>query len=80
MGLYESRSGISKGLKDLLTRWAFLKTQWDDAQSTQVEKQTLEPLEKSVRSAVEAMDAMKGLITSAKRDCGPTGNPTVKPP
>ena len=80
MGLYESRSGIAKGLKDLLARWGYLKTQWDDAQSTLVEKQTLEPLEKSVRSAVEGMDAMKGLISSAKRDCGPTGSMPVKPP
>lgn len=80
MGLYESRSNIAKGMKDLLSRWAFLRGQWDDAQSTQVEKQTLEPLEKSVRSAVEAMDSMKNVISSAKRDCGPTGVPTVKPP
>ena len=80
MGLYESRSGIAKGIKDLMSRWAFLKGQWDDAQSTIVEKQTLEPLEKSVRSACEAMNSMKGVISSAKRDCGPTGAPTVKPP
>ena len=80
MGLYESRSGIAKGMKDLMSRWAFLRGQWDDAQSAQVEKETLEPLEKAVRSAVEGMDTMKGVITSAKRDCGPTGSPPVKPP
>ena len=80
MGLYESRSNIAKGLKDLLARWGYLKTQWDDSQADAIEKNTLEPLEKAVRTAVEAMDAMKAIVSSAKRDCSPSSSMEVKGP
>lgn len=69
MGLYESRSNIAKGMKDLAIRWAYLKTQWDDPQATAIEKELLERLEKDVRTCVEAMDSMKQLTSAAKRDC-----------
>lgn len=69
MGLYESRGNISKGTKDLIAKWQYLKTQWDDPQAEQIEKETLEQLEKDIRTAGEAMDAMKILVASAKRDC-----------
>ena len=80
MGLYESRSNIAKATKDLLARWAFLKTQWNDAQSQDIEKEYLERLEKAVRSAVEGMDSIKNLIGSAKRDCEATSSMPVAPP
>lgn len=69
MGLYESRGNIAKGTKDLIAKWQYLKTQWDDPQAQDIEESVLEPLEKDVRTAAEAMDAMKLLVTSAKRDC-----------
>ena len=80
MGLYESRSNIAKGAKDLLARWAYLKTQWNDPQASAIEKETLEPLEKAVRTAVEAMDAMKGVVSNAKRDCAASSSMEVKGP
>lgn len=69
MGLYESRGNLSKGTKDLIAKWQFLKTQWDDAQADEIEKEVLEQLEKDVRTAGEAMDAIKLIVSSAKRDC-----------
>ncbi len=70
MGLYESRGNLSKGLKDLNARWQYLKTQWDDPQAEAIEKETLEQLEKDVRAAGEAMDLIKLIVSSARRDCG----------
>lgn len=69
MGLYESRGNLAKGTKDLIAKWQYLKSQWDDPQAEQIENETLEPLEKDIRTAGEAMDVMKLLIASAKRDC-----------
>jgi hypothetical protein len=69
MGLYESRGNLSKGTKDLVAKWQYLKTHWNDPQADQIEKETLEQLEKDIRTAGEAMDTMKILIGSAKRDC-----------
>lgn len=71
MGLYEARSNIAKSTKDLATKWAFLKTHWRDAQSESIDKELFDKLERDVRTAVEAMDAMKGLLGSAKKDCSP---------
>lgn len=69
MGLYESRGNLAKGTKDLISKWQYLKTQWDDPQAQEIEKETLEQLEKDVRTAAEAMDAMKLIVSSARRDC-----------
>ena len=69
MGLYESRGNLSKGAKDLIAKWQFLKTNWNDAQAEEIEKETLEQLEKDIRTAAEAMDAMKLIVSSARRDC-----------
>jgi hypothetical protein len=69
MGLYESRGNLNKAYKDLLIKWMFLKQQWNDAQSEQIERETLAELEKDVRSAGEAMDAMKQVVAGARRDC-----------
>lgn len=69
MGLYESRGNLAKGTKDLIAKWQYLKSQWDDPQADQIEAETLEPLEKDIRTAGEAMDLMKLLVASAKRDC-----------
>ena len=69
MGLYESRGNLHKALKELLTKWQYTKSSWNDAQAESIEKETLEVLEKDVRVAGEAMDAMKQVVTSARRDC-----------
>jgi hypothetical protein len=69
MGLYESRGNLSKGVKDLSAKWQFLKSHWNDPQAEEIERDTLEQLEKDIRTAAEAMDAMKILVSSAKRDC-----------
>lgn len=69
MGLYEARGNLSKAFKDLLSRWQYTKTLWDDPQAEHLEKETLERLEKDLRSAGEAMDQMKLLVSAAKRDC-----------
>lgn len=69
MGLYESRGNLHKALKELVLKWQYTKQSWNDAQAEAVEAETLEHLEKDVRAAGEAMDAMKQLIAEARRDC-----------
>ena len=66
MGLYESRGNLAKGTKDLIARWQFLKTHWDDPQAEEIERDTLEQLEKDIRTAAEAMDAMKLIVITLR--------------
>ena len=72
MSLYESRGNLHKALKELLTKWQYAKTRWNDEQARTVETETLEPLERDVRNAGEAMDSMKMVVSAARRDCQPT--------
>lgn len=69
MGLYEASGNLSKAFKDLLAKWQYIKTEWDDPQAELLEQETLVPLEKNVRSAGDAMDQMKLLCSAAKREC-----------
>ncbi|MFT3786346.1 MAG: hypothetical protein QM770_09280 [Tepidisphaeraceae bacterium] len=71
MGLYEARGTLNKGLKDLMLKWQYAKGYWDDAQSKQVEDELLHKLEQDLRSAVEAIDSMTQLTSSARRECQP---------
>ena len=69
MSLYESRGNLQKSLKDLIQKWAVVKAEWHDEQAASIEEEVLYPLERDVRSAGEAMDLMKGIVTAARRDC-----------
>ena len=69
MSLYESRGNLQKALKDLSVKWQLTKASWHDEQAEAVERDVLHPLERDVRQAGEAMDIMKALVSSARRDC-----------
>lgn len=69
MGLFESRGNVHKALKDLILKWQAAKMSWNDEQAQSIETDVLWPLERDVRSAGEAMDVMKALVSSARRDC-----------
>jgi len=71
MGLYESRGHLSKALKDLNQKFQHAKVSWNDAQSEQMEKETLANLERDAKAAAEAIDQMIVLVSAAKRDCRP---------
>ncbi len=69
MGLYEASSVLAKSHKDLLLKWQLTKTQWDDPQALEIEKETLVQLDRDIRQAAEAMDTMMSMVGSARRDC-----------
>lgn len=69
MGVHEAQGQLSKGMKDLLARWADTKMDWDDANSRAFEKEFLFPLERDLKTAITAMDVMGRLVQQARRDC-----------
>jgi len=69
MGVYEGQGQLARAMKDLLARWAEAKSNWDDANSAQIEKSLLEPLELDVRNAMAAMTQMAQMLQQAERDC-----------
>jgi hypothetical protein len=69
MGVHEGRGNLAKAMKDLTRKWAETKGSWDDATSEQFEKRHVLPIERDLRNAIAAMDAVATQLASARRDC-----------
>jgi predicted secreted Zn-dependent protease len=69
MGVYEGRGQLAKATKELLSRWAETKGDWDDAVSQNFEKRFLVMLEMDIRAATSAMDTMAQVLAAVRRDC-----------
>ena len=69
MGVHEGRGQLSKGMRDLMTRWYETKSSWDDTMSRTFEKNYLFALEMDLRNAVGAMDHMAVLLSQIRIDC-----------
>jgi hypothetical protein len=69
MSLLETRGALNDALKELFVRWNDMQDVWHDAQSQEFEKNCLEPLQHTVRSALSAMDQLNVTLQSLKSDC-----------
>ncbi len=70
MGVYEGRGQLSKGIKDLMQKWAETKGYWQDAVAKQFEEERLLSLERDLKSTMSAMDHMATLLQQARHDAG----------
>ena len=70
MSMHESRSNISKLIREVEHRWGELQMVWNDANSHTFEERFIRPLVEDSRSAVGAMDYMNRILSDIKRDCG----------
>ena len=69
MSVHEARGTLSKAMKELMTRWADVKGNWDDVQSRQFEETYLRNLESDLRVAASAMDQIAQVLHQVRRDC-----------
>src|SRR5918993_5215810 len=69
MGVHEARGTLSKAMKELMLRWADVKANWDDVQSSQFEETYLRNLEADLRVAAAAMDQVGQMLHQVRRDC-----------
>lgn len=69
MSLLESRGQLSKAMKDLVTRWAEVRSNWMDAQADNFEKTYLVQIESETRKALAAMDHMNVVLQKVEKDC-----------
>lgn len=69
MSLPSTRSKLQKQTRELLMRWDRTTEEWSDPTSQRLQVEYLEPLERAVTRASEAMDAMHEVISRAQRDC-----------
>jgi hypothetical protein len=69
MGVHEGRGQLAKAIKDLNRKWMETKGSWDDGTSDQFEKRHVVPIERDLRNAIAAMDAIATQLAAARRDC-----------
>jgi hypothetical protein len=69
MGVHEGRGQLGKSMKDLTRKWLETKGSWDDSTSDQFEKKHVLPIERDLRTAIAAMDAVAIHLANARRDC-----------
>ena len=69
MGVHEGRGALARALKDLMIRWNETKSAWHDSVAEEFEEQHIAPLEREMRNATGAMDAMAQVLAQVNRDC-----------
>jgi hypothetical protein len=69
MAMQDSRSKLSRGVRDLMDLWAQTKVQWNDGNAEHFEEAFLLPLQMELRSAGNAMDQMAALLSQIQHQC-----------
>lgn len=69
MSASSGQGRLGKAIKDLKADFAELRRYWNDDVADQFEKNHLDPLVLTGRSAVEAMGHIEHLLLKMKRDC-----------
>lgn len=69
MSIHTSQARLMDALKVLNQRWARVRERWDDAAARDIHKESVEPLEAIVRSAVHSLNHVADLAQRVRRDC-----------
>ena len=70
MSLPASRAKLKDAHRQLMVAWQRANETWDDPVSQALLRNHLEPLETTLRSALNAMDMMTEVVERCRRDCG----------
>lgn len=70
MSTADSRAKLVQASKKLLLDWQRVREAWRDQNCVQFDKNYVQPLEASIRAAVQAMERMAAMIDRAEHDCG----------
>lgn len=71
MSAHAGRTRLQGAHKDLRLRWEKARSDWDDPVSREFQEQHIEPLQRHVKNAVDAIDRIAELLARARRDCEP---------
>lgn len=69
MSVPSARAKLKDSYRVLMLAWHRATELWDDPVSRALNERHLEPLETTLKSALNAMDAMNEVIERARREC-----------
>jgi hypothetical protein len=67
--LIDGAGQIKTAVDRLEEVWSIAKASWDDPVSRNLEEEHLEPLLQQVRTTIDAVARLHGVLTAACRDC-----------
>ncbi len=70
MSVPGSRAKLKDAHRQLMVAWQRANETWDDPVSQALLRNHLEPLETTLRGALNAMDMMNEVLERCRRDCG----------
>jgi len=68
--LISERARLREAIVGLRTSWEIAGRNWTDAQHRRLGERLLQPLEHSLRSAENAIEAMDEILARVHRECG----------
>jgi hypothetical protein len=63
-------STLSDARKALRARWDEVRRTWDDAAARRFEQQFIEPIDRDLRQAIDAMGQTQQAAARARQECG----------
>ncbi|MEM7227990.1 MAG: hypothetical protein AAF432_04160 [Planctomycetota bacterium] len=73
MSLSVGRTKLLEAQKLLLMRWDAVCRQWDDPKRHEFQKEFIDGLDADIRSAINAIENMNGLVSRARSECADQG-------
>ena len=70
MSVGVGRAKLLGAAKELMLKWEKARLHWNDDKARELQEEFLEPLERTVKSAVSAIERISGVVEKARRDCG----------
>ena len=69
MSLSDSKARINAAHRDLMSAWHKVSDSWRDDTSRAFRERSIEPIERSIRAAMNALDAMDETLRRVRNDC-----------
>jgi hypothetical protein len=70
MSLSDSKARLASAHRDLMAAWHRANDSWHDDASRAFRERSIEPLDRTLRSAMNALDAMEETLRRVRGECG----------
>jgi hypothetical protein len=70
MSLSDSKARITAAHRDLLNAWHKVSGVWRDDTARVFRERSIEPIDRSLRAALNALDAMDETLRRVRNECG----------
>ena len=70
MSLSDSKARMMSAHRDLMNAWFRVSEAWHDDSARRFRERSIEPIDRQLRSAMNALDAMEETLRRVRSECG----------